>query len=150
MLQNEYYMKLAFMEAEKAFDKDEIPVGCVIVFQNTVIAKAHNLVESLNDPTAHAEILAITSASEYLQSKQLIGCSLYVTLEPCTMCAGAIVLAKIENVFFGAYDIKSGACGSVLNITNNKALNHKCNVLGGMLDDKCKEILRNFFEVKRK
>lgn len=150
MTQNEFYMNYAFKEAEKAFDKNEIPIGCIIVFQNTVIAKAHNLVETLKDPTAHAEILAITSAAEYLQSKQLVGCTMYVTLEPCSMCAGALVLSKIENLFFGAYDIKSGACGSVLNITNNKSLNHKCLVLGGVSDDKCKEILKSFFEVKRK
>ena len=149
MTQNEIYMNYAYKEAEKAFDKGEVPVGCIIVFQNTIIAKAHNLVESLKDPTAHAEILAITSAAEYLHSKQLVGCSMYVTLEPCSMCAGAIVLSKTENLFFGAYDVKSGACGSVLNITNNKLLNHKSNILGGVLDEKCKEILRSFFEVKR-
>ncbi|MBL8006315.1 MAG: nucleoside deaminase [Ignavibacteria bacterium] len=150
MTQNEIFMNYAFREAETAFEKDEIPVGCVIVFRNAIIAKAHNLTESLKDPTAHAEILAITSASEYLQSKQLIGCSMYVTLEPCSMCAGAIVLSKIENLFFGVYDTKSGACGSVLNITNNKALNHSCNVLGGIMDDKCAGILKSFFEVRRK
>lgn len=142
-------MNYALKEAEKAFEKDEIPVGCIIVFSNAIIAKAHNQVESLRDPTAHAEILAITSASEYLQSKQLIGCSMYITLEPCVMCAGAIVHSKIENVCFGAFDNKSGACGSVFNITNNNSLNHKCNVLGGILDDKCGSILKSFFEVKR-
>lgn len=149
MNQNEYYMNYAFKEAERAFKKDEVPVGCIIVFQNLIIAKAHNMVESLKDPTAHAEILAITSASEYLQSKQLIGCSMYVTLEPCVMCAGAIVLSKIENIFFGAFDIKSGACGSVVNITNSDSLNHKCNVLGGVMDVKCRDILKSFFEVRR-
>ncbi|HMS63824.1 MAG TPA: tRNA adenosine(34) deaminase TadA [Ignavibacteria bacterium] len=147
---HETYMNYAYREAEKAFEKNEIPVGCIIVFQNTIIAKAHNQVESLKDPTAHAEILAITSAAEYLQSKQLVGCSMYVTLEPCVMCAGAIVHSKIENLFFGAYDIKSGACGTVFNITNNKSLNHNCNVLGGILDEKCGEILKSFFEVRRK
>lgn len=149
MNQNEYYMNYAFKEAERAFKKDEVPVGCIIVFQNLIIAKAHNMVESLKDPTAHAEILAITSASEYLQSKQLIGCSMYVTLEPCVMCAGAIVLSKIENIFFGAFDFKSGACGSVVNITNSDSLNHKCNVLGGVMDVKCRDILKSFFEVRR-
>jgi len=150
LTQHEVYMNYAFKEAERAFDKDEIPVGCIIVFQNSIIAKSHNLVETLKDPTAHSEILAITSAAEYLNSKQLIGCSMYVTLEPCAMCAGAIVLSKIENLYFGAYDIKSGACGSVLNIANNNSLNHKCNILGGISDDKCREILKSFFEVKRK
>ncbi len=142
-------MEQAFREAEKAFSKEELPVGAVIVFENRVIAKGHNQVESLKDPTAHAEILAITAASAYLTSKQLLGCTMYVTLEPCSMCAGAIVLAKIESLFFGAFDNKSGACGSVLNITNNKSLNHKINVVGGILDDKCGEILKSFFEVKR-
>jgi len=112
--------------------------------------KAHNQVETLKDPTAHAEILAITSASEYLQSKQLIGCSMYVTLEPCSMCAGAIVLSKIDNLFFGAFDLKSGACGSVVNITNNKLLNHQCNVTGGILDGECGSILKTFLKAKRK
>jgi len=149
MNQNEFYMNYALKEAEKAFDKNEIPVGCVIVFQNMLVAKAHNQVETLKDPTAHAEILCITSAAEYLQSKQLMGCSLYVTLEPCAMCAGALVNAKIENVFFGAFDVKSGACGSVFNITNNNSLNHKCNVLGGVLDVSCRELLKSFFEIRR-
>ena len=147
---HETYMNYAYREAEKAFEKNEVPVGCIIVFQNSIIAKAHNQVESLKDPTAHAEILAITSAAEYLQSKQLVGCTMYVTLEPCVMCAGAIVLSKIENLFFGAYDVKSGACGSVMNVTNNNSLNHSCNVLGGIEDEKCREILKSFFDVKRK
>ena len=150
MTPNEIYMNYAYKEAEKAFDKEEIPVGCVIVFQNSIIAKTHNQVETLKDPTAHAEIIAITAAAEYLQSKQLVGCSMYVTLEPCVMCAGAIVLSKIENLYFGAYDVRSGACGSVLNVTYNQALNHKCNVLGGVMDEKCGEILRSFFDLKRK
>ncbi|MFZ1322237.1 MAG: tRNA adenosine(34) deaminase TadA [Ignavibacteria bacterium] len=143
------FMNYAYREAETAYEEQEIPVGCVIVFQNTIIAKAHNQIETLKDPTAHAEIIAITSAAEYLQSKQLVGCNMYVTLEPCAMCAGAIVLSKIENLYFGAFDNKSGACGSVMNITNNKQLNHNCNVIGGILDDKCREILRSFFDVKR-
>lgn len=149
MTQNEFYMNYALKEAMKAFDKDEIPVGCIIVFQNSIIAKAHNQVETLKDPTAHAEILAITAAAEYLSSKQLAGCSMYVTLEPCAMCAGAIVLAKIEQLFFGSYDIKSGACGSVMNIVSNKSLNHNCNATGGVMDGECREILKNFFEVRR-
>ncbi|MBK6506082.1 MAG: nucleoside deaminase [Ignavibacteria bacterium] len=142
-------MNYAFREAERAFEEGEIPVGCIIVFQNSIIAKAHNQIETLKDPTAHAEIIAVTSAAEYLQSKVLAGCSMYVTLEPCVMCAGAIVLSKLENLFFGAYDFKSGACGSVFNVTNNDSLNHRVNVLGGVLDEKCREILKSFFEVKR-
>jgi len=149
LTQNEFYMNYAFREAERAFEEGEIPVGCIIVFQNSIIAKAHNQIETLKDPTAHAEIIAVTSAAEYLQSKVLAGCSMYVTLEPCVMCAGAIVLSKLENLFFGAYDFKSGACGSVFNVTNNDSLNHRVNVLGGVLDEKCREILKSFFEVKR-
>lgn len=142
-------MQYAYREAEKAYEKGEIPIGAVIVFDNMIIGKGHNQVETLKDPTAHAEIIALTSAAEYLTSKVLLGCTMYVTLEPCSMCAGAIVLAKIEALYFGAYDNKSGACGSVLNITNNKALNHRLNVTGGIMDDKCGELIRSFFEVKK-
>ncbi len=142
-------MQYAYREAEKAYEKGEIPIGAVIVFDNMIIGKGHNQVETLKDPTAHAEIIALTSAAEYLTSKVLLGCTMYVTLEPCSMCAGAIVLAKLDALFFGAYDNKSGACGSVLNITNNKALNHRLNVTGGIMDDKCGELLRSFFDVKR-
>lgn len=146
---HELWMKFAFKEAEIAYHKEEIPVGCIITFQNIIIAKAHNQVESLKDPTAHAEILAITSAAEYLQSKSLLGCAMYVTLEPCPMCAGAIVNSKIEELYFGAYDIKAGACGSVLNVTNNSSLNHEVKVYGGILDKQCGDILKQFFEVRR-
>ena len=149
MIQNEHWMKYAYREAEKAYNNDEIPVGCVIVFQNTLIAKAHNQVETLKEPTAHAEMIAITSAAEYLQSKQLVGCSMYVTFEPCAMCAGAIVLSKMENLFFGAFDTKNGACGSVVNITNNNSLNHTCYVTGGILDKECGDILKSFLKSKR-
>ena len=149
MSQHEIWMQYAYREAEKAYEKREIPIGAVIVFDNMIIGKGHNQVETLKDPTAHAEIIALTSAAEYLTSKVLLGCTMYVTLEPCSMCAGAIVLAKLDALFFGAYDNKSGACGSVLNITNNKALNHRLNVTGGIMDDKCGELLRSFFDVKR-
>jgi len=142
-------MQYALREADKAYEKEEIPIGAVVVFENRIIGKGFNQVESLRDPTAHAEILAITAAAGYLSSKVLLGCSMYVTLEPCSMCAGAIVLSKMENLYFGAFDNKSGACGSVLNITNNSSLNHKLNVTGGILDAQCGEILRSFFEVKR-
>ena len=149
MSPHEIWMQYAYREAEKAYEKGEIPVGAVIVFDNMIIGKGHNQVETLKDPTAHAEIIALTSAAEYLTSKVLLGCTMYVTLEPCSMCAGAIVLAKLDALYFGAYDNKSGACGSVLNITNNKALNHRLNVTGGIMDDKCGELLRSFFDVKR-
>jgi tRNA(adenine34) deaminase len=146
---NEIWMQHALKEAEKAYEAGELPVGAVIVFENRIIAKGYNQVETLKDPTAHAEIIAITSAASYLSSKVLLGCSMYVTLEPCSMCAGAIVLAKIENLYFGAFDNKSGACGSVLNITNNKSLNHQLSVSGGILDAECAGLLKSFFEVRR-
>jgi tRNA(adenine34) deaminase len=150
MTNNEIYMNTALKEAEKAFEKKEIPIGAVIVFENRIIAKAYNQVETLRDPTAHAEIIAITSAASYLSSKVLLGCTMYVTLEPCPMCAGAIVLAKMEALYFGAYDNKSGACGSVINLTSNNSLNHRLSVTGGILDDKCGEIIRSFFEIPAK
>lgn len=146
---NEIWMQHALKEAEKAYDSGELPVGTVIVFENRIIAKGYNQVETLKDPTAHAEIIAITSAASYLSSKVLLGCSMYVTLEPCSMCAGAIVLAKMENLYFGAFDNKSGACGSVLNITNNESLNHQLSVSGGILDTECTGLLKSFFEVRR-
>ncbi|HRE10150.1 MAG TPA: tRNA adenosine(34) deaminase TadA [Ignavibacteria bacterium] len=149
MSPHEIWMQYAYREAEKAYEKGEIPIGAVIVFDSMIIGKGHNQVETLKDPTAHAEIIAITSAAEYLTSKVLLGCTMYVTLEPCSMCAGAVVLSKIDALYFGAYDNKSGACGSVLNITNNKSLNHQLNVTGGIMDAKCGELIRSFFDVKR-
>lgn len=146
---NENWMKFAYREAEKAFEEKETPIGCIIVFENKIIAKSHNQIETLKDCTAHAEILAITSASSYLDTKVLKGCSMYVTLEPCSMCAGAIVLSKLDNLFFGAFDPKSGGCGSVIDITNNISLNHRINVYGGILDAECGGILKSFFKEKR-
>lgn len=149
MKQHEIWMQFAFKEAEKAYEKKEIPIGAVVVFESRIIGKGHNQVETLRDPTAHAEMIALTSAAEYLSSKVLLGCTLYVTLEPCPMCAGAIVLSKLEALYFGAYDNKSGACGSVLDITNNISLNHQLSVTGGIMDKQCGELLRSFFDVRR-
>lgn len=149
MTQHEIWMQYAYKEAEKAYEMKEIPIGAVVVFEDRIIGKGYNQVETLRDPTAHAEIIAITSAAGYLSSKVLLGCTMYVTLEPCSMCAGAIVLAKMEALYFGAFDNKSGACGSVLNITNNPSLNHNLSVAGGIMHEKCGEIIRSFFEVKR-
>lgn len=149
MSEHERFMKYALKEAERGYEEGEMPVGCIITFNNTIIAKSHNNVETLRDATAHAEILAITSASEYLNSKYLPGCSMYVTLEPCPMCAGALVNSKIDNLYFGAYDSKSGACGSVFQITNSKNLNHKVNVYGGILDRESISLINSFFLDKR-
>jgi len=142
---HERYMELAFKEAEKAFKNGEIPVGAIVVKDNLVIGKGYNQVESLKDPTAHAEILAITAAANYLESKWLQDCTLYVTLEPCPMCAGAIVLARIPTLVFGTFDTKKGACSTLYNIVEDKRLNHNVHVISGVCDVKCQTILKDFF-----
>jgi len=147
---NEIYMSEALKEAHRAIDKDEVPVGAVVAYRGKIIACGHNQVESLKDPTAHAEMLALTAAANYLGSKWLSGCSLYVTIEPCSMCAGALVLSRIKNVYFGAKDPKTGACGSVANIINHKKLNHRIKVKGGILKEECGSLLTEFFKKKRK
>jgi len=147
---DELYMAEALKEAQKAFDKDEVPVGCVIVYKSKIIARAHNQVELLKDPTAHAEMIALTSAASYLNSKWLNDVSLYATIEPCSMCAGALVLARIKNLIYGASDPKTGACGSVTNIVNNKKLNHRIKVKKGVLEAECSLLLKEFFKKKRK
>ena len=142
-------MQEAIKEAIKAFDEDEVPIGAVIVHENKIIARGHNQIERLKDPTAHAEIIAITSAANYLGTKWLNGASLYVTIEPCSMCAGALVLARIKNLYFGACDPKTGACGSVVNIVNHKKLNHRIKVVKGILGPDCSFLLKDFFSHKR-
>ena len=118
------FMLQALLEAEKALRLNEVPVGAVIVHDGLIIGRGYNQVETLNDPTAHAEIIAITSACATLENKYLTGCTLYVTLEPCSMCAGALIWSKMDRLVFGATDEKAGACGSILNIAQNKSLNH--------------------------
>lgn len=142
-------MREALKEAQKASEEDEVPVGAVIVHNDLVIARGHNQIERLKDPTAHAEIIAITSAANYLGTKWLNEASLYVTIEPCSMCAGALVLARIKHIYFGASDPKTGACGSVVNIVNNKKLNHRIKVESGILEDECASLLKEFFKKKR-
>jgi tRNA(adenine34) deaminase len=143
------FMREALKEAQKAFDEDEVPVGAVIVYQNRVIARAHNQVERLKDPTAHAEMIAITSAANFLDTKWLNESSLYVTIEPCSMCAGALVLARVKEIIYGAPDPKTGACGSIMNIAGNKKLNHRIKVSKGILADEAAQLLREFFRKKR-
>lgn len=150
MNRHEFYMKEALKEARKAFIKDEVPVGAVIVHKGLVIARAHNQIKTLKDPTAHAEMIAITEAANYLQNERLIGCSIYVTIEPCSMCAGAMVLARIDKVIYAAEDPKTGACGSVLDITNHKELNHKINIKKGILEEEAGLLIKEFFKKKRK
>ena len=140
----EYFMKEAFKEAEKAFEMDEVPVGAIIVANNTIIAKAHNYTEKLNDVTAHAEIQAITSASEYLGAKYLKNCTLYVTLEPCIMCAGALAWSQISEIVFGADDPKRGAGRLSENIYHPKT-----KIIGGVYAKPCGALIQDFFKKKR-
>jgi len=142
-------MKEALKEALKAQGKKEVPVGCVIVHNKKIIARAHNQIESLKDPTAHAEMIAITQAAAALKSKWLQGAIVYVTIEPCIMCAGALVLARIKQLVFGARDTKTGACGSVFNIPEEKSLNHRFKIKSGIMEQDCSSIISEFFKRKR-
>lgn len=142
-------MKLALKEAKKAYDKGEVPVGAVIVKDGKVISKAYNLKEIKNDTTNHAEILAIKKASKKLNSWRLIDCEMYVTLEPCSMCAGALIQSRIKKVYIGAMDYKTGACGSVLNLLENYTFNHKVEVETGVMQEECTNIIKNFFKELR-
>lgn len=144
------FMREALKQAEKAFEEDEVPVGAVVVYKDNIIARGYNQVERLNAPTAHAEMLALTAAANYLNTKWLSDASIYVTIEPCSMCAGALVLSRIKNLYFGAKDPKTGACGSVVNIVNHKKLNHRIKVKKGILEEECGLLLKEFFRKKRK
>ena len=143
-------MQEALKLANMAADKNEVPIGAVVTFKNKIIARAYNQIEMLKDPTAHAEMLAITQATNYLSSKWLQDCTLYVTIEPCSMCAGALVLARIKRLCFGANDPKAGACGSIVNITHHKKLNHRIEIKKGILKEDCAKLLSDFFKKKRK
>ena len=145
----EKFMKEALKEAKKAFDKLEVPVGAVIVKDNKIIARAHNLKETKYDTTKHAEILAIQKASKKLNSWRLLNCEMYVTLEPCSMCAGALINSRIRKVYFGAEDKKTGAIGSVFNLLNDFTFNHKVEYEKGILRDECEDILQRFFKELR-
>jgi tRNA(adenine34) deaminase len=145
------HMAMALAEAEAAAREDEVPVGAVIVsFQQGVVARAHNQREQLHDPTAHAEMIAITQAASALQTWRLDDCVLYVTLEPCPMCAGAIVQARLPFVVYGCADPKAGACHTLYQITADLRLNHRANVIGGVRAEECAEVLSRFFEAKRR
>lgn len=142
-------METALKQAERALEEDEVPVGAVIVYKNQIIAKAYNQVERLKDPTAHAEMIAITQAANFLGSKWIQDATLYVTVEPCSMCAGALVLSRITNIVFGTDDPKTGAFGSKIDI-NRLGLNHKIRVKKGLLKDECAALLKGFFQGKRR
>ena len=144
------FMKEALKEAKRAFELKEVPVGCVIVKDDEIISRAHNLVESLQNPLKHAELIAIEKASEKLKSWRLIDCELYVTLEPCAMCASAMVYSRIKKVYFGAYDIKRGFVGSVDNILLRPELNHRVLFEGGILKEESLNLMQNFFKDLRK
>lgn len=148
-MNDEGYMNLAIAEAKKAELIDEVPIGCIIVKNNEVIASAFNKRETSQQAIAHAEILAIQKANEVLGSWRLEGCSLYVTLEPCPMCAGAILLSRIERVVFGAFDKKGGCLGSCMNMYETNGFNHYPAVIGGMLEKECGALLTEFFKKKR-
>ncbi len=141
---DEYFMKEALKEAQIAFDRDEVPVGAVITYDNQIIARAHNLTETLNDVTAHAEMQAFTSAADYIGGKYLRDCTLFVTLEPCVMCAGASYWTQIGKIVFGAYDTKRGYSKADASITHPKT-----KIIGGIMEKECNKLLNNFFEQKR-
>ncbi|HZV07119.1 MAG TPA: tRNA adenosine(34) deaminase TadA [Gemmataceae bacterium] len=146
-----HHMEMALAEAGRANAEDEVPIGAVIVsYQHGVIAQAHNQREQLHDPTAHAEMIAITQAANALRSWRLEDCALYVTLEPCPMCAGAIVQARLPLVVYGCTDAKAGACHTLYQITNDTRLNHRSQVIGGVLADRCAALLSSFFAAKRR
>ena len=143
MFTDEYFMKMAFQEAVKALEKDEVPIGCIIVSNDRIIAKAHNLTETLNDVTAHAEMQAITSAANFLGGKYLQNCTLYVTLEPCVMCAGALAWSQISKVVIGARDEQRGF------INKGLALHPKTQIVTGIMENECSAIVKDFFRNKR-
>jgi tRNA(adenine34) deaminase len=149
MIGHEFYMKYALAEAQKAFDEDEVPVGAVIVYGGEMIARAHNQMITLKDPTAHAEMIAITSAAAHLSNERLNGCKLYVTIEPCSMCVGGSILARLDSIIYGATDSKTGACGSAVELTKPGLFNHDIEVISGILEPECRTIMKEFFLGKR-
>ena len=143
------YMREALKLAETAYIRDEVPIGAVIVHENRIIGKGYNQVEMLSDPTAHAEMLAISAACSTLHEKYLSECTMYVTLEPCMMCAGAAVWTKLKRIVFAAMDEKAGSCGTVFNLAENKKLNHHVEIIQGVMENECSQLLKNFFRSKR-
>ena len=150
MTRDEKWMKVAISEALLAMDENEVPVGAILVQGNNLIAQAHNQPIKKNDPTAHAEIEVLRKSGEKLQNYRLAKTTLYVTLEPCAMCLGAMIHARIERVVFGASDPKSGVCGSNIDLSSESIFNHQISVSGGVLEHECKNILQSFFKLRRK
>ncbi|MCK9209534.1 MAG: nucleoside deaminase [Ignavibacteriaceae bacterium] len=147
--ENYRFMYAALQEAEIAFDEKEIPVGAVIVKEGRIIGRGHNQTERLKDPTAHAEMITITAAANTLQEERLTGCDLYVTLEPCLMCTGAALLARVSNIYFASFDVKFGACGSIYNLPEDGKYNHSIKVYSGILEKESQTLLQNFFKEVR-
>jgi tRNA(adenine34) deaminase len=147
--EDQQYMQIAIEQARIAEENGDVPIGAVIVFQTQIIGRAYNQREQLQDPTAHAEIIALTQAAAFLESWRLIDCSIYVTLEPCCMCAGALVLARIKRLVYGCDDPKTGAVKSLYNIVQDERLNHKVEVTPGVMADECSTLLQNFFQRRR-
>ena len=147
--QHQQYMQKAFLLAEQAYEEKEIPVGALVVKDNRVIGKGYNQTERLKDATAHAEMLAISAACSTLENKYLKECTLYVTLEPCPMCTGALVWSKIDRIVFGASDPRAGACGSIFNLSGNHKLNHQIEVIQGIMEQDCEWIIKHFFRERR-
>jgi tRNA(adenine34) deaminase len=148
--QEELWMQKALKQAHVAAKRGEVPVGAVIIKDGKILARAHNTRETSHDPTAHAEILALQRAAKKLGGWRLSGCTLVVTMEPCPMCAGAAINARIERIVFGAYDEKAGCCGTVLDLTTQEKFNHRCEVTGGVMEGECRAVLRDFFVQRRK
>jgi len=146
---DERYMGVAIESAKIAEDNGDVPIGAVIVREGRIIAKAYNQREQLQDPTAHAEIIALTQAASAVENWHLEGCTIYVTLEPCCMCAGALVLSRMDRLVFGCRDPKAGACGSLYNIVTDERLNHRLEVTAGVLEGECSELLQGFFARRR-
>ena len=146
---DEQFMKAAIEQAKIAEENGDVPIGAVIVYKNQIIAKAYNQRQQLNDPTAHAEIIALTQAAAFVQNWRLNDCAMYVTLEPCPMCAGALVLARLDRLVYGCDDPKSGACGSIYNIVADERLNHRLQVTAGVLAEECGAQLQSFFQQRR-
>jgi len=144
-----YFMQKALNCAKKAYNIEEVPIGAVIVKDNKIIAKGYNKSITLQDSTAHAEIIAIRKACKKLNNYRLNDCSIYVTIEPCSMCVGALILSRIKKIYFGAKDIKAGGCGSVFNIASDNRLNHKIEVSSGLLEEECARIIKEFFQNRR-
>lgn len=145
----EKFMREAIKEARKAELIDEVPIGCVIVKDNRIIARGHNVRETKQNPTGHAEIIAINKASKKLNSWRLEDCDIYITLEPCIMCSGAIIQSRIKRVYFGAFDLKGGALGSSINVLEAKNINHHPEIYPGILQNECSSIITNYFKSKR-